>query len=74
MQELAWSSFALLKNTNSIGMLVQRGPHTLLARGALGSSTVLPGGTDPSLVGISKVGRSNHLHQSMPVTFVVCRW
>ncbi|MEW5308917.1 MAG: hypothetical protein WDW38_000837 [Sanguina aurantia] len=53
-QELAWSSFALLKNTNSIGMLVQRGPHTLLARGALGSSTVLPGGTDPSLVGISK--------------------
>jgi hypothetical protein len=39
-QELAWSSFALLKNTNSCGVVFFQGGKAILARGALGDSVV----------------------------------
>lgn len=44
MQELAWASFALIKNTNSCGViLLGPGSKVLLARGALGSAVLKPG-------------------------------
>lgn len=45
-QELAWSSFALLKNVNCCSVLVLRDGNCLLARGALSADAVsaTPGG------------------------------
>lgn len=48
-QELAWCSFALLKNTNCCGVLVHSASHTLLGRGALSQGAVTQGQTDTSL-------------------------
>lgn len=47
-QELAWASFALLKNTNSCSIIVQSSDRTLMARGQLGKEvlTLVAGQTD----------------------------
>jgi hypothetical protein len=42
-QELAWASFALLRNANACSVLVLRGGRALLARGALGEAAVKAG-------------------------------
>eukprot|EP00955_Chlamydomonas_euryale_P045927 353273-Chlamydomonas_euryale.AAC.20 len=54
-QELAWSSYALIKNTNSAAVVLLSGGKVLMARGALGSSVVMPGRVEESLAAISKV-------------------
>lgn len=51
--ELAWSSYALLRNTNSRGMIVVAGKKLWLARGAVDSGA-LQGNGSKSLVGSSK--------------------
>ncbi|GAX74057.1 hypothetical protein CEUSTIGMA_g1507.t1 [Chlamydomonas eustigma] len=54
-QELAWSSFALLKNTNSCGMLFFQGGKAIMARGAMGESVVTStSDTQASLDNITK--------------------
>ncbi len=56
LQELAWASYALLRNTNSRGMIVVAGKKLWLARGAV-DSEALQGNGSASLVGSSKVSR-----------------
>jgi len=53
--ELAWASFALIKNTNSCGVILL-GPaqRVLLARGALGSSVLTPGNSAATLERMSQ--------------------
>lgn len=53
-QELAWASFALLRNTNVSGLLVWRNGAVLSARGTLGSADAA---ADPqqALASLSKV-------------------
>ncbi|GFR42980.1 hypothetical protein Agub_g3979 [Astrephomene gubernaculifera] len=53
-KELAWCSFALLKNTNCCGLLLVAGDRVLLARGALGSQLVRPGDAERSLAAMSQ--------------------
>lgn len=53
-KELAWSSFALLKNTNCCGVLLVSGGEVLMARGFLGASAVKPGDAPGSLEALSK--------------------
>lgn len=55
-QELAWSSFSLIKNTNSCGVIIMSGDKAMLARGALGSSLVQAGQAQASLNAIAQVG------------------
>lgn len=55
-QELAWSSFVLLKNTNACSVAVLSGPHALMARGALGSGVTRAGDAVATLDAIRKVG------------------
>ncbi|KAF5827481.1 protein required for cyt b6 assembly [Dunaliella salina] len=53
--ELAWASFALIKNTNSCGViLLGPGQKVLLARGALGSSVLTPGSPTVTLERMSQ--------------------
>jgi hypothetical protein len=56
-QELAWSSFALLKNVNccSVLLLQPSSQAALLARGAVASSCVRQGDNKASLQRISQV-------------------
>lgn len=57
LQELAWASFSLLKNTNSCGLVVAtEEAGVIMARGALGSGVVTPGQVEASLGAMSKVG------------------
>lgn len=60
-QELAWSSFALLKNVNCCSVLLlqpgsAQSASTLMARGAVSSSCVAPGDSKASLQHVSQVG------------------
>lgn len=55
LQELAWASYALLRNTNCCGVVMVREGHVLLARGALGSEVVTAGNAAASLAAMSKV-------------------
>lgn len=60
-QELAWSSFALLKNVNCCSVLLlqpgsAQSASTLMARGAVSSSCVAPGDSKASLQRVSQVG------------------
>ena len=41
-QELAWASYALLRNTNSSGLLVARGDRVLAVRGSVGATHQAP--------------------------------
>lgn len=66
-QELAWSSFALLKNVNCCSvLLLQPGSaqsvSTLMARGAVSASCVAPGDSKASLQHVSQVGRCAGCH------------
>jgi hypothetical protein len=58
LQELAWSSFALLKNVNccSVLLLQPSSQSALLARGAVAASCVTQGDNKASLQRISLVG------------------
>ena len=38
LQELAWASYALLRNTNTCGVAVFSGQQAVMARGALGGA------------------------------------
>mmetsp|Transcript_5952 Transcript_5952/g.17036 ORF Transcript_5952/g.17036 Transcript_5952/m.17036 type:complete len:345 (+) Transcript_5952:52-1086(+) len=51
--ELAWASFALMRNTAATALLVVRGSQVLAARGALGSAAV-GGETAQQLVALSQ--------------------
>ncbi|KXZ41573.1 hypothetical protein GPECTOR_384g189 [Gonium pectorale] len=53
-KELAWSSFSLLKNTNSCGVLLAAGGRVLMARGAMGASVVTPGDAAATLAAMSR--------------------
>jgi hypothetical protein len=58
VQELAWASFALLKNVNCCSVLLLQ-PNTqsaLMARGAFSSSCVAPGDSKASLQRVWQVG------------------
>jgi hypothetical protein len=57
LQELAWSSFALLKNANccSVLLLQPSSQQALLARGAVAASCVTQGNNKASLQRISQV-------------------
>ncbi|BDA41729.1 probable protein COFACTOR ASSEMBLY OF COMPLEX C SUBUNIT B CCB2, chloroplastic [Coccomyxa sp. Obi] len=57
--ELAWASYALLRNTNSRGMIVVAGKKLWLARGAV-NSEALQGNEPTSLEGSSKVSVPRH--------------
>ena len=58
MQELAWSSFALLKNTNSCGAILLSGEKALMGRGAIGANVVKAGDQEESLANITKVSQN----------------
>ncbi len=55
MQELAWASASLIKNTNCCGVVVVHRGKPVLARGALGSPVVQDGPAKATLDAISKV-------------------
>lgn len=55
-QELAWASYSLIKNTNSCGVVVVSGGEVVMARGALGQSTVIGKDAAQSLAAMSQVG------------------
>jgi hypothetical protein len=61
LQELAWSSFALLKNTNSCTLLVldSKG-NAVMTRGATGTQAASQGSADAVLAAITKVGKGAH--------------
>ena len=56
MQELAWASYALLRNTNSSGLLVARGGKTLAVRGAFGLPAAPSRNGADALGSIAEVG------------------
>lgn len=64
LQELAWSSFALLKNVNccSVLLLQPAKQAALLARGAVASSCVTQGDNKGSLQRVSQVGAGSGCH------------
>lgn len=64
-QELAWASYALLRNTNCCGVIMLHGGKVLLARGALGSGVVVPGNSAESLAAMTKVRCAPHHHPSL---------
>lgn len=53
MQELAWASYALLRNTNSRGMIVATGGKIWVARGAMGTAAS-EGNTPASLAAVAQ--------------------
>jgi len=53
-QELAWSSFSLLKNTNSCGVVVVSDGKVLMARGALGQGVVVAKQAEQTLANMSR--------------------
>jgi hypothetical protein len=54
-QELAWASYALLKNTNCCGVVLYSRGQVLMARGALGAAVVAAGNTSQTLSSMSQV-------------------
>ena len=62
LQELAWASFALLKNTNSCGLLIFNDSQALLGRGALGNASIVAGNQEQSLSNISKARGTEKVH------------
>jgi hypothetical protein len=58
LQELAWTSFALLKNVNccSVLLLQPEAQSALMARGAVAQSVAVQGNAAASLAKISQVG------------------
>jgi hypothetical protein len=60
LQELAWTSFALLKNVNccSVLLLQPDANSALMARGAVAQSVAVQGNAAASLNNISQVGGS----------------
>lgn len=64
IQELAWGSFALLKNTNSCGVLLLWKGAVVMVRGSVGESSV--SSTDPqaALASLSRVSVVSYLCKS----------
>lgn len=61
LQELAWSSFALLKNTNSCTLMVLDSQgKAVMTRGATGTQAASQGPADAVLAAITKVGQRAH--------------
>eukprot|EP00887_Chlorella_sp_A99_P000104 scaffold16.g104.t1 len=52
--ELAWASYALLKNTNICGLVIVWRGTAVLCRGLLGTAAAAAGGGDASLAAISR--------------------
>ena len=53
-QELAWASYALLRNTNASNVLLVRGGRAWLARGAVGAAAV---GSDNAAAALDALGQ-----------------
>ncbi len=66
LQELAWASYALLRNTNTCGVLVFDGDQAVMARGAIGPAANADGqatGSQACLQRLSKARTVCHITQ-----------
>ena len=71
LQELAWASCALLRNTNTCGVLLFDGNRAVMARGAMGPAANTDGqvaGTQACLQRLSKV-RALQLTVHLPAVY-----
>ncbi len=55
IQELAWSSASLIKNTNTCGVMLVEGGRVVMARGALPSTAYQPGKATQTLDALTEV-------------------
>jgi hypothetical protein len=55
VQELAWASYALLRNTNTAGLLLYASGRVWVARGALGPAATAEAGSEAALRSIAEV-------------------
>lgn len=55
VQELAWASYALLRNTNASNVLLARGGRAWLTRGAVGAAV---GGLDNAAAALDALGQA----------------
>ena len=65
LQDAAWISFALLRNTNTSCIIVGVGDKVLLARGAFATSAVAGKSSEDALEALSEVGCLLCLEQSV---------